>query len=196
MRGGKSAVRVAERLTVPSQAAQDRSGIRRPEVRDRACAVWLTPASDKLVGVLRHIQPVFPTCEDQPQPCRWAIPGRGGTPSWQGARAAHRVKSSTSMMAALIDASWSSESCPSAGAWQRVALTVRICVMRAQHSTGLPPVPAGRWTVKGYPARGRCVVSGITIAVPTWRRESRWMMRQGRACPCCSWPSPGDRRTR
>ena len=37
MRGGKPALRVADRLTVPSQAAQDRSviGIRRPEVRDR-----------------------------------------------------------------------------------------------------------------------------------------------------------------
>src|SRR5262249_18438052 len=53
-----------------------------------------------------------------------------------GCQGAHRVKSSTSMRAALIDASWSSESCPSAGAWQRVALTVRICVIRAQHSTG------------------------------------------------------------
>jgi len=50
--------------------------------------------------------------------------------------------------------------------WMRLSSITRTWVILAQHSTLFPPVPLGKWTVRGNLATGFCDVSGITMAVP------------------------------
>jgi len=75
-------------------------------------------------------------------------------------------KFKTNFKACLIGSSSSSESLPSNSGWMRLSSITRTWVILAQHSTLFPPVPLGKWTVRGNLATGFCDVSGITMAVP------------------------------